>query len=55
MVKRDSKVYMPMGAGGLIRYSEEGKVLIKLKPKHVVGMVIGLVVIEILLKVLVPL
>ncbi len=55
MTKRENRVYMPMGAGGLMRFAEEEKVLIKLKPKHVVGMVVGLVIVEIILKILIPL
>jgi len=50
MAKRD-KIYMPMGTGGLIRYSEEEKQLLKIKPKHVVWIVIGIVVLEIALKI----
>ena len=49
MAKKD-KVYMPSGSGGLIRYGEEGKVLIKLKPEHVAFVVAGIVVFEIVLK-----
>lgn len=49
MGKKD-KVYMPMGTGGLIRYSEEEKQLLKIKPKHVVGIVIGIVILELILK-----
>ncbi|MDI6806471.1 MAG: preprotein translocase subunit Sec61beta [Candidatus Aenigmarchaeota archaeon] len=50
MARRD-KMYMPMGAGGLIRYSEEEKELIKIKPKQVVYIVIGIIALEIILKV----
>jgi len=32
---RKDKIYMPTGSGGLVRYSEEGKELIKLKPMWV--------------------
>lgn len=49
MARRD-KVYMPSGVGGLIRYSEGEKELIKLKPKHVVEIVVGIVIFEIILK-----
>lgn len=49
MAKRD-KIYIPSGVGGLIRYPEEEKEAIKLKPKHVVWIVIGIAVFEILLK-----
>jgi preprotein translocase subunit Sec61beta len=50
MVKQKDKVYMPMGTGGLLRYSEEEKVVVKVKPKVVVAIVAGLVVFEIILK-----
>jgi preprotein translocase subunit Sec61beta len=51
MAKKD-KMYMPTGSGGLVRYQEEGDEKIKLKPKHVVYVVVGLVVAEIILKLL---
>lgn len=41
---------MPSGSGGLIRYGEEGKVLIKLKPEHVGYVVVAVVIFEIVLK-----
>ena len=44
------KVYMPSGAGGLIRYGEEGNVLIKVKPEQVAYIVAVLVAAEIVLK-----
>ncbi len=46
------KVYMPSGSGGLIRYGEEGQVLIKLKPEKVVYLVAGIVIAEIALSML---
>jgi len=49
MAKKD-KIYMPSGSGGLIRYGEEGKVLVKLKPKHITYVVAGIVVFELVLK-----
>jgi preprotein translocase subunit Sec61beta len=49
MAKKD-KMYMPMGSGGLIRYSEEEKELIKVKPKQVVVVVVGIIIVELLLK-----
>ena len=55
MTKSKDKVYMPMGTGGLLRYTDEEKVFIKLKPKHVIAMVAGLVAIEIVLKIMIPL
>ncbi len=50
MSKKEEKVYMPMGAGGLIRYAEEEKQKIRLQPKHVVWIVTGVVALELLLK-----
>ncbi|MBL7117847.1 MAG: preprotein translocase subunit Sec61beta [Candidatus Syntrophoarchaeum sp.] len=49
MAKKD-KVYMPSGSGGLMRYGEEGKTLIKLKPKHVTYVVAAVVGFELVLK-----
>jgi preprotein translocase subunit Sec61beta len=40
-----------MGSGGLIRYSEEEKELIRVKPTHVIVIVALVVVMEIILKV----
>jgi preprotein translocase subunit Sec61beta len=51
MAKKD-KVYMPMGTGGLMRYSEEEKELIKIKPKQIVVLVVAVTVFEILMKVI---
>jgi len=50
MAKKD-KVYLPAGTGGLIRYGEEQKELIKIKPKHVVYIAICIIILEIALKV----
>ena len=50
MAKNKDKVYMPSGVGGLVRYSEEEKQVIKLKPKHVIWIVGGIAVFEIALK-----
>ena len=49
MASKD-KVYMPAGIGGLMRYSEEEKQFFRVKPKQVVWVVTGIVVIELLLK-----
>ncbi|MCW3980649.1 MAG: preprotein translocase subunit Sec61beta [Candidatus Bathyarchaeota archaeon] len=49
MAKKD-KVYMPMGTGGLLRYSEEEKHLFQIKPKHVIFVVMAIVVFELILK-----
>ncbi|MFH1623257.1 MAG: preprotein translocase subunit Sec61beta [Candidatus Aenigmatarchaeota archaeon] len=49
MVKKD-RVYMPSGAGGLLRFGEEGEEKFKLKPKQVIYLVVALVAFEIVLK-----
>ncbi|MEM5879487.1 MAG: preprotein translocase subunit Sec61beta [Candidatus Aenigmatarchaeota archaeon] len=48
MARRD-RVYMPMGAGGLLRYQEEEEML-TIKPEQVVLVVIGIIALELLLK-----
>ena len=42
----------PQGMAGLVRYYDEDKSLVKLKPEHVVAICAGLVVAEILLHML---
>ncbi|MBI2543363.1 MAG: preprotein translocase subunit Sec61beta [Candidatus Aenigmarchaeota archaeon] len=49
MSSKKDKIYMPSGVGGLIRYPDEEKEVIKLKPKHVVIIVIGIAVFELAL------
>lgn len=49
MAKKD-KIYMPSGMGGIIRYGEEGKVKFKIKPMHLVYIVIGVTLFELVLK-----
>ena len=49
MAKKD-KIYMPMGIGGLIKYGEEEESKIKLKPEHLVYIIIALAIFEIFLK-----
>lgn len=44
-----------MGAGGLLRYPEEEKEVIKIKPEHVVYLVIAIIILEMILKVFFPL
>ncbi len=46
MVKKDSKVYMPSGVGGLIRYPEEEKDVLKIKPTHVIFISVAIAVFE---------
>ena len=48
MVKKD-KLRMPVGMAGLVRYGEEAKDQIKVKPKHVVAVCVAVVIFELLL------
>ena len=47
------KNVMPQSTAGLIRYFEESEEAIKLKPQHVVGIAVGIIAIELVLKFLV--
>ncbi|MBI2084633.1 MAG: preprotein translocase subunit Sec61beta [Candidatus Aenigmarchaeota archaeon] len=49
MAKKDSKVYMPAGVGGLVRYPEEEKEALKIKPQYVVFVSVAIAVFEIAL------
>ena len=51
MAKKD-KMQMPQSTAGLVRYFEESKESIKIKPEYVVGVSAAIVIIEILLKVI---
>jgi len=46
----DQKIQMPAGFGGLMRFDEEFKSKIMLKPVHVIGFVILIIVFRILLQ-----
>ena len=48
MAKKD-RVRMPVGMAGLMRYGEESKDQIKVKPKYVVAVCVVVVVFELLL------
>jgi len=50
MARSKDKFYMPMGTGGLLRYSEEEKQVFKVKPEHVIIIVAVLSVMEVVLK-----
>jgi preprotein translocase subunit Sec61beta len=39
----------PSGMAGLVRYFEEDKSLIKLKPEHIIVLCIGIVIIEVMM------
>ena len=44
-------MHMPSGAGGLMRYNEEYKSSIMLKPEHVVLFIIGVIAFVVVLKI----
>ncbi len=51
MVKRKrDKITMPMSGAGLVRYMEEEGRGVKLKPEHVVLAAVGVIIVEILLR-----
>lgn len=43
----EEKTYMPAGMGGLMRFGEEEEPLFKIKPKYVIYVIVGVVVLEI--------
>jgi preprotein translocase subunit Sec61beta len=47
---RKDKIYIPSGVGGLVRYPEEEKEVLKIKPQHLVLLVSLIVIFELLLK-----
>lgn len=49
MAKKD-KFRMPTGMAGLVRYGEDAKEQLKIKPKHVIAFCVVVVVLEVLLK-----
>ena len=51
MAKKD-KSRLPSGMGGLVRYDEELKDSIKLKPEYVIYFSLGVIVLELVLKIL---
>jgi preprotein translocase subunit Sec61beta len=51
MAKKD-RFRMPTGMAGLVRYGEEGKEQIKVKPKHVLIFCVGVVVLELILRII---
>ncbi|PIN88592.1 hypothetical protein COU61_04225 [Candidatus Pacearchaeota archaeon CG10_big_fil_rev_8_21_14_0_10_35_13] len=51
----DSSISTPGGFGGLMRYNEEYPSRFKLRPAHVVGFVISIIIFVVLLNLLFPL
>lgn len=48
---QDTRIHMPAGFGGLVRFDEEFKSKIMLKPAHIIGFVIFIIVFRIFLSV----
>jgi preprotein translocase subunit Sec61beta len=46
----DQRVQMPAGFGGLMRFDEEFKSKIMLKPVHIIGFVILIIIFRIILQ-----
>jgi preprotein translocase subunit Sec61beta len=44
------KMYMPQSTAGLIRYFDEGKETVKIKPEHVVAVSVVIIALELALK-----
>ena len=49
MVKKD-RIRMPTGMAGLVRYGEEAKEQVKIKPKYVIAFCITIIILEVILK-----
>lgn len=47
----DEQISMPSSQGGLVRYFNEYKSKIRIKPVHVVAFAVAVIVVELLLKV----
>lgn len=47
---KEEKTYMPAGIGGLMRFGEEEEPIVKIKPKHVIFAVVGVIAIELVAK-----
>lgn len=50
----DNKIHMPGSFGGLLRYDEEYESRFKLTPAQVVGLIIGVIVLVLALKLFWP-
>ena len=47
-------IHMPGGMGGLMRYDEEYPSKFMLKPGHVIGLIIGIIVLSVVLHLFFP-
>jgi len=51
---KEEKTYMPAGMGGLMRFGEEEEPLVKIKPKHVIFIIVAVVAMELVARVIIP-
>ena len=51
----EQKFQAPSGMAGIVRYYDEDTSVIKLKPTHVIGMGIGLIILELIFFLMLPL
>ena len=54
MVEKKQKLRAPTTMAGLVRYEETEESLIKLEPKHIVGIAIIIIILEFILFLLIP-
>jgi len=54
-MSKKQQMQAPSGMAGLVRYFDEDKSILKLQPEHVLGICIGLVVLEVLMMFILPL
>lgn len=46
----DNKIHMPSGMGGLVRYFDDYKSKIMMKPEYVVGFILLVIIVEFVLQ-----
>lgn len=46
----DEGIRMPMGTGGLLRYYDEYKSKVQIKPHYVIIMIVAVIILELLLR-----
>lgn len=51
----DNKIHMPSSGGGLIRYYDEYKSKIEIKPEYVIGAIVVVIILGFILKYMNPL
>lgn len=46
-MSKEERTYMPSGMGGLMRFGEEEEPIVKLKPVHIIYIIVAITVLEI--------